>query len=122
MKHAIAALTTALAVTGCATDSLSYVQAGRYFRAHIDTYDAILISIDGKSTTQRPAVIDPGQRTIVVQGLPTAGFHYGEQRAMTLDVKPCMRYWIAARKDNKLSQDFQPYIDYAEPIAGCKVA
>ena len=122
MKRAIAALTTALAVTGCATESLSYVQTGRYFRAPIDTYDAILISIDGKSTTQRPALIDPGQRTIVVQGLPAAGFHYGEQRAITLDVKPCMRYWIAARKDNRLSQDFQPFIDYAEPISGCKAA
>ena len=76
MKRAIAALTTALAVTGCATDTLSYVQAGRYFRTPIDTYDAILISVDGKSTTQRPAVVDPGMRTIVVQGLPTAGFRY----------------------------------------------
>jgi len=122
MKRAIAALTTALAVTGCATDSLSYVQAGRYFRAPIDTYDAILISVDGKSTTQRPAVVDPGMRTIVVQGLPTAGFRYGEQRTLTLEVKPCVRYWIAARKDSRLSQDFEPYIDYSEPISGCKAA
>jgi hypothetical protein len=120
MKLALAALVTALAASGCATDSLSYVQGGRYFRAPIDTYDTMLISIDGKSTTQRPAVIDPGMRMIVVQGFPTAGFSYGEQRALTVDVKPCVRYWIAARKDNRLSQDFEPYIDYSEPISGCK--
>ena len=92
MKLAIAALATALAASGCATDSLSYVQGGRYFRTPLDTYDTILISIDGKSTTQRPAVIDPGPRTLVVQGFPAAGLAYGEQRTMTVDVKPCVRY------------------------------
>ena len=122
MKLAIAALAAGLAATGCATDPFAYVQAGRYFRTPINTYDAILISVDGKSTTQRPAVVDPGMRTIVVQGFPTAGFQYGEQRTLTVDVKPCVRYWIAARKDNRLSQDFEPYIDYSEPIAGCKAA
>jgi hypothetical protein len=120
MKLAIAALATALAASGCATESFSYVQTGRYFRTPIDTYDAILISVDGKSTTQRPAVVDPGVRTIVVQGFPTAGFAYGEQRTLTVDVKPCVRYWIAARKQSRLSQDFEPYIDYSEPISGCK--
>ena len=122
MKLANAALAAALAATGCATDPFAYVQGGRYYRVPIDTYDTILISVDGKSTTQRPAVVDPGMRTIVVQGFPTAGFQYGEQRTLTVDVKPCVRYWIAARKGNRLSQDFEPYIDYSEPIAGCKSA
>jgi hypothetical protein len=122
MRLAIAALAAGLAATGCATDPFAYVLGGRYFRTPINTYDTILISVDGKSTTQRPAVVDPGVRTIVVQGLPTAGFNYGEQRTMTVDVKPCVRYWIAARKDSRLSQDFEPYIDYSEPIAGCKAA
>jgi hypothetical protein len=120
MKLAIAALATALAASGCATESFSYVQGGRYFRTPLDTFDTILVSVDGESSTQRPQRIEPGKRTITVQGLPTAGFRYGEQRTLSLDIKPCVRYWIAARKNSRLSQDFEPYVDYSEPISGCK--
>ena len=120
MKLAFAALATALAASGCATDTFSYVQGGRYFRAPLNTFDTILVSVDGESSTQRPQRVEPGPRTIVVQGLPTAGFRYGEQRTLALEVKPCVRYWIAARKPGRLSQDFEPYVDYSEPISGCK--
>ena len=115
------ALTAAGLIAGCATtEPFSYVYGGRYYKAPLDTYDTLVISVDGWHTLQRWTYVEPGVRQVVVQGPATAGFAYGEQRTLQLDIKPCTRYWIAARKEGRLSQDFEPYVDYSEPIAGCK--
>jgi hypothetical protein len=44
-----------------------------------------------------------------------------EERTFTLDVKPCTRYWLEAKKTNRLAQDFVPRVNHSEPIAGCGV-
>jgi hypothetical protein len=120
MRLALALVAAGL-IAGCATsEPFSFLYGGRYYKAPLDTYDTLLISVDGWHTTQRPARVDPGHRKVVVQGPPTAGFAYGEQRTLELDIKPCTRYWIAARKAGRLSQDFEAYVDYSEPISGCK--
>ena len=55
---------------------------------------------------------------IRVQGPAGGGATYGEIRTLTLDVKPCTRYYLKAVKKNALEQDFEPRVDYVEPIAG----
>ena len=40
-------------------------------------------------------------------------------QALDLDVEPCTRYWFEAKKPSALSQDFEPRVNYQEPIAGC---
>jgi hypothetical protein len=106
---------------GCATtDTFSYLEGTRYFRANLYHYDASIISVDGTHyLLQRPVRIDPGVHKIVVQAPPAAGFRYGEQRTIELNVEPCKRYWFAAVKKNALAQDFEPKVDYVEDIAGC---
>ncbi|MFN9806113.1 MAG: hypothetical protein ACK56N_06735, partial [Betaproteobacteria bacterium] len=88
----------------------------------INTYDVLIISVDGRHEIERgasPVLVEPGLRKIVVQGPPTAGFTYGQQRTLSLDVKPCTRYWLEAKKANALSQDFEPRVNYTEPVSGC---
>src|ERR1700741_2941245 len=82
-------------LAGCATtDTFSYLEGRRWHRAEMNAYDATIISVDGKHYLyQRPVRIDPGQRKIVVQGPPAAGFSYGEQRTIDMNVEPCKRYW-----------------------------
>lgn len=113
-------------LAGCATaDTFSYIQGQRWNKAELNTFDVTIIRVDDKDYIQRgyePIRIDPGLRKIVVQGPPTAGFRFGEQRTLTLDVKPCTRYWLEAKKSNALSQDFEPRVNYEEPIPGCGVS
>lgn len=111
------------ALAGCATqEGFSYLTGQRWQKAELNTFDVQIISVDGKHYIERkgqPVMVEPGLRTIVVQGPPTAGFTYGEQRTLKLDVQPCTRYWLEAKKANALSQDFEPRVNYREPIAGC---
>ena len=60
-----------------------------------------------------------GLGQIVVQGPPASGFSYGEQRTLTLDVKPCTLYFLEAKKANALAQDFEPRVNHTEARAGC---
>jgi hypothetical protein len=108
-------------LAGCATtDTFSYLEGRRWHRAEMNTYDATIISVDGSHYLyQKPVRIDPGLRRIVVQAPPAAGFSYGEQRTIEMNVEPCKRYWFAAVKKSPLSQDFEPKVDYVEDIAGC---
>lgn len=114
----------AVVIGGCATATTSYSQltGKRWSKADINTFDVLIISVDGRHEIERgsaPVLVEPGMRKIVVQGPPTAGFTYGQQRTLTLDVKPCTRYWLEAKKANALSQDFEPRVNYTEPVSGC---
>lgn len=112
----------ALLAAGCATvEPFSQLDGRRWNRVELNTYDVTIVSVDGEHYVQRgtPIVVKPGPHKIVVQGPPTAGFRFGEQRVLELNVEPCMRYWLEAKKANALSQDFEPRVNYREPIAGC---
>jgi hypothetical protein len=117
---ALAAFTSILA--GCATQQpYAQLDGYRWNKAGLNTFDVTIISVDGEHYIQRnaPILIEPGHRKIVVQGPATAGFSYGAQRTLDLNVEPCTRYWLEARKANALQQDFQPAVNYQEPISGC---
>lgn len=119
MKTKLAGMAAVIAIAGCATTPFSYIDGNRYFRAELNSYSVIVLDVDGRSDTRNPVMIDPGQHVIRVQGPASAGFRYGETRTITLDVKPCTRYYLKAVKKNSLEQDFEPQVDYVEPIAGC---
>lgn len=120
MKAKLASAVAVLALAGCATPPFSYIDGNRYFRTDYHAYSVIVLDVDGRSDVRNPVMIEPGRKVIRVQGPPATGFPYGEIRAFTLDVKPCTRYYLKAVKKNSLEQDFEPQVDYVEPIAGCK--
>ena len=119
MKAKLAGIAAIAALAGCATTPFSYIDGNRYFKADINSYSVIVLDVDGRSDTRNPVMVDPGRHVIRVQGPAASGFQYGETRAITLDVKPCTRYYLKAVKKNSLQQDFEPQVDYVEPIAGC---
>ncbi len=125
-RSSFVAASLAALLAGCATaDTFSYIQGQRLKNAELNTFDVTIIRVDDRDYIQRgdaPIRIEPGLRRIVVQGPPTAGFRFGEQRTLTLDVKPCTRYWLEAKKDTALSQDFAPRVNYEEPIPACGVS
>lgn len=122
-RSAAAAAVLVALVSACATQSgVSQLTGERWRKVELNTYDVTIISVDGTHYIERrnqPVIIEPGLRKIVVQGPPASGFAYGEQRTLTLEVKPCTRYFIEAKKTGPLSQDFEPRINFEEPLAGC---
>lgn len=119
--HRAAALLSIAALAGCASTDYHFSQlvGKRYYRAPIDTYDVTIIRVDGKDTLFRQVLVDPGVRKVVVQGPPGGARHLGEQREISLDVRPCTRYYLVAVRPNKLASDFDVRVDYEEAVGGC---
>ena len=110
-----------LTLGGCASTGYHYSQilGKRYFVTNIDTYPVSINEVDGRSYIgNAPVLVDPGMRTIVVQGPPTF-VDLALTRTIELDVKPCTRYYLVAVKASHLDNDFTVRVDFDEPVAGC---
>jgi hypothetical protein len=105
-------------LAGCTTP-YSQLYGTRYYKAAIDTYPVTVISVDGEHYLRQPVRIDPGTHQVTVQAPPTVAQSHGKQRTMTLDVEPCMRYYLVAVKPNPLSTDFEVKVEHKEPVPGC---
>ena len=119
MKLRLTVAAVALAAAGCATN-FSYIDGRRYFKTDFNAHSVIVLDVDGKSEIQNPVMVDPGVRVIRVQGPAAPGFRFGQERTITIDVKPCTHYYLKAVTPNSISAEFTPMIDFEEPIAGCK--
>ena len=119
MKLRLAVAAVALAAAGCATN-FSYIDGNRYFWAEMNSHSVIVLDIDGRSEIQNPVMVDPGMRVIRVQGPAAPGFRFGQDRTITIDVKPCTHYYLKAVTPNAISPEFTPMVDFEEPISGCR--
>ena len=122
MRNIVLMLAAGALLAGCATEPFSYLDGRRYFRAEMNSYNAAVVSVDGKDYLQNPVRVEPGRHTIVLQSPPVAGFRFATKQILELEVEPCKRYWFAAIRKNALSQDWTPRVDYVETIAGCDEA
>lgn len=116
-----AGVACAATLAACASTDYHYSQlyGDRYFKAPIDTYPVTIVRVDGKDSSFRPVLVDPGPHRVTVQGPRGGGSHLGEEREIALDVQPCTRYYLVALRANRLDSDFTVKIDYVEPIGGC---
>ena len=110
----IAALLSACAITG-----VSEVTGERYSRVEMNRSAAIILDVDGRSSNDRYVRVEPGKRVIRMQAFPVSGFRQGEVRELTLDIKPCVRYYLNVQRKTGISQDWEPVIDKEEPLPGC---
>jgi hypothetical protein len=114
-------LSALVALGGCATrEQFSYLDGERWNRSELDTYDTVILAVDGRSYTENSRIrVEPGRHHIVFQTRAPAGFTFSPRKELDLDVEPCMRYYFEAKRANGLQQDFEPRVNYKEPIAGC---
>ena len=110
-----------VALAACASTDYHYSQlyGQRYYKTPLDTYPVTIVRVDGKDTSLRPVLVDPGLRRVTVQGPPGGAARLGEEREIALDVLPCTRYYLVAVRDNRLDSDFTVKVDYQEPVGGC---
>jgi hypothetical protein len=118
------ALVPALAgLSCCATPSFSYLDGERWSRSELNTYDTLIVSVDGTSYSYNSQIrVEPGRHHIVFQTNPIPGFDQSPQKALDIDIEPCQRYWFEAKRVNRGTQDFEPRVNYKESIAGCGIA
>jgi hypothetical protein len=110
-------------LSACSTQNLSYLDGYRWSTVELNTYDTIIISVDGQSYPYNSKIlVDPGVHHILFETTPAAGFAYSPRKALDIDIKPCTRYWFEAKRVNPVQQDFEPRVNYKEPIGGCGIA
>ena len=77
--------------------------------------------VDGENSVERNKhVVPPGMHEVVVDKAPQGGFHEPTQRVMKLATEPCVRYNLAARVDNSLTQQWEPFVRSTERIGECE--
>jgi hypothetical protein len=120
----VACIAVLAGLVSCASSQpFSYLDGYRWNRAELYTYDTLIAEVDGTSYAYNSKIrVDPGRHHIVLETQPVAGFSVNPRKALDLDVEPCVRYWFEAKRANALTQDFEPRVNYKEPIAGCGLA
>lgn len=113
-----------LALSACTTVPNPYtIPDGRYYgRVKFDRYPVVVTKIDGVSNTQTAPLIEPGTHTLTIASLGPRLGHYPREEKLTLDMKPCMRYILAAQHTNAISERFTPVVDEAYRDGGCKAS
>ena len=113
------AVAAAVLLQACATGTtFSQLVGERYFITRLDTHPVTILSVDGRSTILSTQYVEPGRRSLVLQG-PPGGAGISALRTFEIEVKPCMRYYIVAVKVSPLDSDFTPQVDFVQPLAGC---
>ena len=121
-------LGVALTVSGCQTwgPAWSEVSGTRYSRTELNRSAVIIETVDGRTPLDyrsggyRVARIEPGNRLLTITGVPLRTGWQGQLREYTLDAKPCMRYYLAARRSAPTARDWSVFVAAAEPIGECK--
>ena len=90
-----------------------------YTRTHMNRLAAIVKSVDGTDTPRRITKIVPGERVIRLQS-PSRKGSSGSDREIKLTVLPCKRYYLNAQFASSVGKDWEPVVDYVEPLTGCK--
>ena len=66
------------------------------------------------------AVVPPGTHQLVLNVPPRRGFRLATEENMELVTEACMRYFVNARLDNKLTQGWEPFVRSTERIGECE--
>ena len=84
-------------------------------RADMRLYPVRIVAIDGDYTVDRDTVrAEPGQRTLRLLAAPVAGFTQPVEKDVPFTIEPCKRYYLAARREAPLRQDFQLVVQQVE--------
>jgi len=85
-----------------------------------DTRPAFVLKVDGSDRTiNRSDPETPGVRQVTVSIPGARGMGDSRQDTLTIDAKPCMRYYLAARRPSVSSSDWSAFVAAAEPIGEC---
>jgi hypothetical protein len=79
----------------------------------------IINRVDGSNVIDNRAVVPPGPHQVTVDVPPRAGFHLATQQTFELVTEPCTRYYVVARLESTVTQEWTPVVKYKEPMGDC---
>ena len=85
-----------------------------------DTRPAFILKIDGRNVSiDRSDPVPPGKRVVDVSIPGPRAMSNPERATLTVDAKPCTRYYLAARRSSRTASDWSAFVAAAEPIGEC---
>jgi hypothetical protein len=119
------ALASLFAVAACATSPYeqpySIIAVDPVRAADPNVIPVFINRVDDHTSIYRDrAVVPPGHHLVTVDVPPRAGFHLPTQSTFEMNTGPCMRYYISARLDTPVTQEWKPVVRDAEPIGECR--
>ncbi|HEY9100542.1 hypothetical protein [Chitinimonas sp.] len=95
----------------------------RFGRTELNTYPVRVLAIDKEYTIDvNPVRVEPGNRVLRVSAAPVAGFHDPVVKDVPFTVEACKRYYLAAKRENPLRQDFELIVQQVEDRGDCQKA
>lgn len=109
----------------CATGGGMYSQPYALFEAAqrmpaADTRPAFVMSIDGKIVSlDSNDPVPPGMRRVELSVPGAQGMSDPGRDTLTVDAKPCTRYYFAAQRSSLTARDWKAFVVASEPIVEC---
>jgi hypothetical protein len=118
-------LASLFARTACATSPYgapySIIQVEVVRAADPNVIPVVINRVDDETQLHRNyAVVGPGAHRVTVDVPPRKGFHVATQTTFDLTTAPCTRYYISARLDTPVTQEWKPLVRSVEPIGECE--
>ncbi|GAB3248352.1 hypothetical protein [Chitinimonas naiadis] len=118
-------LLLSLGLGACASlqvTNTSLLDGSRQFgRTELNTYPVRVLAIDKDYTIDvNPVRAEPGERVLRVSAAPVAGFHDPVVKDVPFTVEACKRYYLAAKRENPLRQDFSLVVQQVEDRGDCR--
>ena len=117
-------LAACAALAGCAGGGM-YSEPYALFAAEArsateDTRPAFPMRIDDRMVEiGRNDPVKPGVRKVEVSIPGPPGMSDPDRDTLTVDAKPCTRYYFAAQRSSRTAKDWKAFVAHAEPIGEC---
>lgn len=117
-------LASLLALAACATppydQPYAEIIADRALSADPNVVPVIINRIDDRTSLYPDrAAVAPGPHKVTIDVPPRKGFHLATQETVDMNAEPCTRYYIAARLDTPVTQEWKPLVRSVERIREC---
>jgi hypothetical protein len=118
-------LAAAAVLAACASGGGMYDKPYALFEAEQrsvpgDTRPAFVLKVDGSDRTINQSDPEtPGVRQVMVSIPGARGMGDSKHDTLTIDAKPCTRYYLAARQPTVSSSDWKAFVAASEPIGEC---
>jgi hypothetical protein len=118
-------LASLFALTACATspygEPYSIIQVEVVRSADPNVIPVVINRVDDVTQPYRNyAIVAPGAHTVTVDVPPRKGFHTATQSTFAMQTAPCTRYYISARLETPVTQEWKPLVRSVEAIGECE--
>jgi hypothetical protein len=119
---AILTLTAGSAFAGLYDQPYAIITTDRAASSDYKVLPVIVNRIDGENALpgKNIAVVSPGDHDVTIDVPPRGGFKTATQHTFKLHVQACWRYYVAAKLETTVGQEWEPVVRSREPIGECQ--